>query len=336
MELINKKISQEEFQQKSERIMEQISRRFGTAIFLEHNNRRYLLTARHVVFDERRANYNAKNDPKKADPAIYNNTIVNQIFRVLPLDEMEYFVKVNNETLNDDIINATLNYIPKSLFIRNIGPAELRPYTFNKGLDLALISLDRDDVIRPHTDVSSNFADELIKFGYKPISIDDISNEPTQEGAEVFTVGFPGAVARFERLEKLNDLDQVLSPYCSLPNFSFGNVSMLHQHLPYFWVDMSIYPGNSGGPIIENNKLVGIASEQAGIPELGDLIIQSKNIGKTEVNHRIPFGKIIKSKYVFELLQIQEESDKKRDKFNSEVCEMLKKREEQEELKNES
>ncbi len=41
---------------------------------------------------------------------------------------------------------------------------------------------------------------------------------------------------------------------------------MVHGSLPYFWADMSTYPGNSGGPVIANDRLIGIVSHQAQTP----------------------------------------------------------------------
>ncbi len=75
---------------------------------------------------------------------------------------------------------------------------------------------------------------------------------------------------------------------------------MLHQALPFYWVDMSIYPGNSGGPVIEEDRLVGIVSEQPTIPV--------ENAEQLQV--RIPFAKIIKAEHIIGLLAQQEEKDK--------------------------
>ena len=77
---------------------------------------------------------------------------------------------------------------------------------------------------------------------------------------------------------------------------------MLHNELPFCWVDMSIYPGNSGGPVIEGGKIVGIVSGQPTIP-----VEESEKL-----RTRIPFGKIIKAKFIPELLAIQEQKDKNR------------------------
>ena len=76
---------------------------------------------------------------------------------------------------------------------------------------------------------------------------------------------------------------------------------MLHDELPFYWADMSIYPGNSGGPVFENEKLIGIVSGQPSI--------QVENFKELQV--RIPFAKIIKAKYVKELILEQEQRDLK-------------------------
>lgn len=75
---------------------------------------------------------------------------------------------------------------------------------------------------------------------------------------------------------------------------------MLTPFLPFFWGDISIYGGNSGGPVVTNDGLIGIVSEQATIPV-------EKVPG---VKVRIPFAKITKAKYVRELLDIQIQKDR--------------------------
>lgn len=76
---------------------------------------------------------------------------------------------------------------------------------------------------------------------------------------------------------------------------------MLHGALPFYWADMSIYPGNSGGPVVANDRLVGVVSAQATLPidEVPD------------VRTRIPFGRIIKTSFVRTLLEAQAQKDKR-------------------------
>ncbi|MBA7535857.1 hypothetical protein ES705_28116 [subsurface metagenome] len=238
----------------------------GTAIFLSNNSRRYLLTARHVLSDEKKL-------------GIANRgCIFGIIFRVPSYDEIK-----NSKTISLE---------RKILMNLGAGTFGSVPYTFSSpDLDLAIISLDQRD---------SDFAEELLIMGYEPISVEDISNAPKAEGSDIFTVGFPGATALLGERQLNFGEEQWASKAISLPVFTFGKVSMLHKDLDYYWTDMSIYPGNSGGPVVEKGKLVGIVSAQASIP--------IDNVPDVEI--RIPFGKIIKTKYVLDLIKRQEEKDK--------------------------
>ena len=165
------------------------------------------------------------------------------------------------------------------------------PYTFSTpDLDLALISLDQRD---------SRFADELQRLGYEPVPSEDIVDGPSAEGSDVYTVGFPSSTAIIGQVSQHPASAHWSSSHFSQPVFSFGKVSMLHEALPFYWVDMSIFPGNSGGPLVEGDRLMGIVTAQATVPI----------DGVQQIRARIPFGRIIKTKYVSELLDTQEQKD---------------------------
>jgi len=289
----------------------------GTAVFLIHNKRRYLITAQHVVYNEKPYYFELEEFPDedlKGLPAeerskeimkrlkFYEEAaphrIYARIFRVPSLDE---FLENQDEYLASPnwLIGETYGLISKDdsigfnlLANLSAGPPDRAPYTFldpqlnpNSILkDIAIISLDQRN---------SEFADELIRKGYKPITIEDVADGPSSEGAEIFSVGYP-QTSLIGKLPKSKYLAAWSSAFISLPIFSFGRVAMLSDHLDYFWSDISIYPGNSGGPVIENGKLVGIVSKQASVE-----------------SSRIPFGKIINSKFIKELLNIQIQKDKK-------------------------
>ena len=284
-------ISQEEFGNELVSRSRDI-RHHGTALFMIHKDRRYLLTARHVVFDEVSARRELQEEIQRASSWPENmrksliqsaieraeNRIFNIIFRVPSLDEI---IKYGPEAHRKFLMNL------------GAGPSFTAPYTFSSpDLDLALISLDQRD---------SRFADQLLELGHKPISFDAIEDGPSCEGCEVFTVGYPSPTALIGQVSLHPAYRHWSSSYFSLPVFSFGRVSMMHDQLPFYWIDMSIYPGNSGGPVIENNKLVGAVSAQAILPADSN----------PNVKTRIPFGKIIKAKYVHELLQVQEQKDRR-------------------------
>jgi hypothetical protein len=172
------------------------------------------------------------------------------------------------------------------------GVSSLAPYTFSApDSDIAIISLDQRN---------KSFADDLISEGYKPISENDIAKAPSKEGALVYTVGYPSCESLIGQISRNPGEGHWSSSYYSLPAFSFGRVSMLHKALSYYWVDMSIYPGNSGGPVIEEDRLVGIVSGQPTIPV--------ENAEQLLV--RIPLGKIVKAEDIIALLSKQEQKDK--------------------------
>lgn len=262
----------------------------GTAIFLVHGSRRYMVSARHVLWDKYSAKREYQEELDRTQerqsqiPEIlreyfdqrYEDNIFNIIFRVPSLDE---------------VLQPTFDHNRAFLMNLGAGTSFTVPYTFSKPvLDLAIVSLDQRD---------SRFGDELIRLGYDPIATEELGLEPSQEGAEVFTVGYPSSTALLGQTNQPAALTQWSSSYFSLPSFSFGRVSMLHDELPFFWADMSIYPGNSGGPVIENNKIVGIVSSQPTIP------VEESEKFRT----RIPFGKIIKAKFIADLISIQEQKD---------------------------
>lgn len=273
-------ITEEEFS-KHESVGRRDVRFHGTALFISHENRRYLLTARHVLWNEIEA--------KRTLEAAYQQTqlthdgireallknahinaqneIFNIIFRVPSIDEV-----------------AAGKSMPEFLMNLGAGSIQTKPYTFSDpSLDLALISLDQRD---------SRFADELLQNGFEPISSDDIAEGPKAEGQELLAIGFPSATALLGQVDQHLSQKPWSSDRYSLPVSSFGRVSMLHPLLPFYWADVSIYPGNSGGPVVANDRLIGIVSAQAILP-IDDV---------PHVYTRIPFGRIIKTSYVRELL----------------------------------
>ena len=277
-------ISIEEMAQEQQRGSRDM-RYHGTAVFLKHESRRYLLTARHVLHDQLEANRSLNEDVNRAlsgspDRQEYELRIAHErarsmiyriVFRVPTLDEM---LQRDSPGLGERLMNL------------GAGPSYMVPYTFSEPeLDLAIISLDQRASI-------SIFADELENTGYQPIGLSDIADEPSSEGAEVFTVGFPSSTAVLGQVEIHPAAAHWTSSYVSLPTFAFGRVAMLHSALNYFWCDMSIYPGNSGGPLVEEDKLAGIISQQA-VVDAG----------------RIPFGKVIKAEHIEPLLHTQISKD---------------------------
>ena len=267
-------------------------RRQGTAIFLKHESRRYLVTVRHLVYDKETAQreFNEKAQGLSSPKADFRRTIIAKLKRIA--NRRMYNVLFRVPSL-DDVLSG--REIEQKNFL-----TKFTPHTFSTPeLDLAVISLDQG---------YQHFADHLVSSGHEPISLDDIADGPTGEGADVYSVGYPGAIAILGKQTIDAKKSRWSSSLFSLPSFAFGKVSMLHNSLPFYYCDISIYPGNSGGPIVEGGKLVGIVSGQPAIP------IEEKSNGKLinaeRLFTRIPFGKIIKAGFVKRLLAIQIERDR--------------------------
>jgi hypothetical protein len=258
-------------------------RQHGTALFLVNSGRHYLLTARHVVWDKRTAERELKSDvyrfpgdeQRAAERA--QNRVFDIIFRVPTVDEI---------TAPRDPNNLLKSH---RRFLMNLGVGGSSTFSV-PDVDLALISLDS------HT---SSFSDQLMTLGYVPAAFENVADGPEAEGQELFTIGYPSATALLGQINQHPASAHWSSSFFSLPVSSFGRVSMLHKNLPFFWADISIYPGNSGGPVVANDRLVGIVSQQAMLP-IDDV---------PEVRTRIPFGRIIKTSFVRGLLEEQLKKD---------------------------
>jgi hypothetical protein len=262
----------------------------GTAIFVEHERRHYLITARHVLTDEESARrdlaaapaYLPRDDSQES----IENWIFPFIFRVPSLDEILAAVPEKTAETERPVsaapATATGAYLCLSRNIWSGTAARGGSYTFSDpSLDLAVISLKHQD----------SFPRELWDKGYRPIYLDrDVEACPSGEGAEVVAVGYPDSVSVLGQMPLDARSRMWASAAVSLPVFSWGHVAMRHEELPFFWADLTIYPGNSGGPIIESqsNKLVGIVSGQA-----------------TVEGARVPFAKVINAGIIRGLLESQ-------------------------------
>lgn len=197
----------------------------GTAIYLTDNGKKYLVTARHVIFD-----------PQESK-GTENSRLFKDISIRTPYD---YFLKrkVNNSSIPSTGYGAT-NPFYLSDDITDIGIISLQA-----SLTHFLIKTLEDD-------------------GYVPINLSDIDQIMTlHSGDRIAAIGYPD-FSKIGVFQKRNDYQ---SNVVVLPVSTFGNVAMAHEQLAYFIGDITVYPGNSGGPVIRDDKLIGIVSKQVLIP----------------------------------------------------------------------
>ncbi len=278
----------------------------GTAIFVRHNGRRFLATARHVLHDP----------PEVAEPHT-------QEFEMdVPSDAPDWWREREEQRIREreeSYIHPVVFRVPTldealaasspddldQKFLMNLaaGVPWMTPYTYSvPEIDLAIVSLDQG------RSMEREFADDLETSGHVPIDWSVISDGPSSDGAEVVAVGYPDGVSVLGRLARTETAAHWSSSHVSLPVVSFGRIAMLHDALPFFWADISIYPGNSGGAIVEDDRLVGIVSGQAVTPV----------DGVDSVVARIPFARAMRAGLLNDLLDMQLQKDAIHDEIRSE------------------
>ncbi|MEO6230789.1 MAG: serine protease [Ferruginibacter sp.] len=200
------------------------------------------------------------------DPTISNYLIQNVSIRT-PLD-MYLSGAVNNSVINTNKFKSVIS----------------------DSLDLCVISLKDSQ--------SVNLRSLLKQGGYAPVIIDDkdLSLE-SKVGDDINAIGFPD-ISTIQRLPRWNTLQ---ASNIVVPVTTFGKISMFHPKLPFFYADITIYPGNSGGPIISNGKLIGIVSQQVKIPT--SIVDKSGAELNLDIYSRGSLAVIIKANHLLKLLK---------------------------------
>lgn len=241
----------------------------GTAIFLKYENKRYLITARHVLFNKNaffRA-YKAKLINQNTTER-YNNISFRKIFRV-PDDGDS--ISLGNDLLNLGIYSRT-DYIFSDI-----------------ETDLAIVSLEG---------ANRYFGDLLEKKGHIAIGIKDIDT------SNIYRYGQDIAIFGYPFFTVVNQLDLPIaaaiwqSRLVFAKSVTFGKISTISLRNKYFISDANIAPGNSGGAIIRNNKLIGIVSSQP------SFYLEDNNGNPiSNLNYRMPLSVGVKSIFIMPLLR---------------------------------
>lgn len=186
------------------------------------------------------------------------------------------------ETINDllsikfDAANKKSNDI--SLMNLAANTVNLQPFVFSDNkTDLGIISFQKSNY--------KMIIAYLKQVGCVPVPIQTINNlNNNHTGDEISTIGFPAL------------------PGSKNAVVSTGKIESVNQSVPAYKAAIAIYPGNSGGPIIKNDKLVGVLSYQAEIANNIDAAMH-------------PFVKansatVIKASYILPLLRKLQEHEK--------------------------
>jgi len=153
----------------------------------------------------------------------------------------------NTEIINDliTIKTNTGNKVSNDISLMNLSEnkVSLQPFVFSSNKeDIGIISFQKAS----HRTILTYMKQE----GCVPIPIQSINTaDEDNTGDKVSTMGFPA----------------LPGPGQDDPVVSNGTITSYVKTSASFNVDLNVYPGNTGGPVIENNKLIGILSFQSGI-----------------------------------------------------------------------
>lgn len=249
----------------------------GTAIYLTDSDKYYLITAAHVLIDDI-ATLSWK---EQIEPYKQYTDGTEKIFVYEGL-------KVRRRFDSPEYINTSFR--SSVLSIEGFQDKD-NAYSMNVAEDVAVVSLNMGAS-------GKIWRESLDSMGYKPIRISDLNFDSKYDiGNDLMCIGFPVLSRISDPSPELKGMGIIEGSARTLPVYSWGKISLSHDSLFYFWGDISIYPGNSGGPVIHDNKIIGIVSRQASIP------IEGADRKATSFSARIPFGNFIKINAIQALLR---------------------------------
>ena len=190
----------------------------GTAIYMMYKGKHLLVTARHMIYDEK---------TKK----VFDKILI---------------IQDSSEQINQEGEAVIMNL---NMPGRNMPTSYLLS---SKEEDLAVIVLE--ETVR-----NKFFINALEKRNYKPISIEDIDEDcKLKKGQEIMSFGYPSEISNRTIKPLTTTQFHWESPLKSIPAFSIGHVAESADSTIFFYGNIFVTHGNSGGPIISKNKLVGI------------------------------------------------------------------------------
>jgi hypothetical protein len=195
----------------------------GTAIYLLYNNKHYLLTARHVI-----------EDTSSYYPDVYEFIYLRENGSDLAKGKSLDSVRT---TLNLTL-RRPLNEVPLILS--------------DKKTDLAIISLENAGYL------GKQFIQVLNWEGYIPIKLEDIdTTDDLKQNDLIFSFGFPqfSEVARLELPTNVFG-NEILK--ATIPVVTKGYIQDVRKDSIDFTGNIFIYHGFSGGPVVKNNKMIGV------------------------------------------------------------------------------
>ncbi|TWR28614.1 serine protease [Mucilaginibacter achroorhodeus] len=218
----------------------------GTAIFLKYNGRNMLVTAKHMLYKPQLTG----NDPDALLSTVGKIILVENIYKP------NYTVGVKIDG-NNNMLMKRGSEKPFIMFsgMTNRFPLYMEYLESDKtGIkrdeDVAVVNLDDEMYCKGLLDV-------LKKRGYTPIALNDIDeNCNLIKGQEIETLGYTEKSSVVFQKENKNIFWEGYA-YVA-PVFTRGTVAASTKSEKLIKGNIFVFHGNSGGPLVSNNKLVGI------------------------------------------------------------------------------
>lgn len=201
----------------------------ATGIFLLYKNKHYLITARHFLVDS-------------------ESSLQNYVYeRIFLGDNGSNALKTKSSKADST---------PEVRYFDGHTSGNNPKYILSdEKRDIGIIALDDIPVMGPQ------FVAMLYDKGYRPIKYIDIdSKENLVKNTPIIAIGFPTELSELKKYRKNIDssINYWQSPFITIPVVSTGQIKNIYRDSVYFTGNIFSYHGNSGGPIICNNKLVGL------------------------------------------------------------------------------
>jgi hypothetical protein len=132
--------------------------------------------------------------------------------------------------------------------------------------------------------------------GYVPIDVDAIdSSYNPKKGDLTYSIGFP-ELSMIGKKTSIDTFEIFQSNNVTLPVVSVGKVLEIKNATQYLISDVFVYHGNSGGPLIHNNKLVGIVHGP-------NLEVREVSGTRLKSYYFLDGNQFVKTKYIMPLLR---------------------------------
>ena len=117
---------------------------------------------------------------------------------------------------------------------------------------------EKDLVIYELSRFDQQFISSILYKNYVPINISDIDSAcDLNEGDKITAIGFPDE--SYVSVLPMDDRERGWnSNRLVVPSVTYGTIALNTKSNFYFDANIFVYHGFSGGPIIRNNKLIGI------------------------------------------------------------------------------